>query len=240
MINVAVVEDDNAARSKIDNLIRQKAEQIKADIQILSFANAESFLKVMMEGERVDILFCGVELNGMDGIELGKLVRQNYPDIYMVYVTSHSKYAAESYILDVYQYVLKQNVEERLPEILRQIVEKVQSSCKKYRIITTIHGQEKLFLVEIIYIFKEKGGKYVQYITTKGRYRERISMKDLLEQLKCKEFIIVDRGYIINMDHVSGIKGDTIFLTDNHQVVVSRGRSVKVKEQLNLYWNSCK
>lgn len=239
MINIAVVEDDHVMRRKICNLIQQEAEKSGIDMHILAYANANSLLQVLISGETFDILFCAIEMEGMNGIELGKIVRKRYPGIYMIYVTSHTKYAVESYILEAYQYVLKQDMEQRLPEVLNQLVSKVENRAKKYRIISTVQGQEKLLYTEIIYIGKEKGGKYVQYITTRGSYRERISVKDLMHQLRSREFMFVDRGYIVNLDHVWGIKGDTIFMTENHQVTVSKGRSAEVKEQLNSYWDSC-
>lgn len=238
MIKVAVAEDNNVIRKRICDLVEQETEEMKETIHILPYTDAKSFLKVMTAGETVDILFCDIEMEGMNGIELGRIIRKNYPGIYLVYVTSHSKYAIESYIIEAHQYVLKSDMERRLPEILRALLANIQSGGKKYRIISTIEGQEKLFYVEIIYICKEKGTKYVRYITTKGTYRERINMKDLIEQLGGREFILAERGYIINMDHVTGIKGNKIFLSEDHQVTVSRGRIMEVKEKLNLYWGS--
>lgn len=241
MIKAAVVEDNNSIRKRICELIERETAQAEEVVQILPYADAKSFLEDLTKENTegmVDILFCDIELEGMNGIELGQIIRKQYPGIYLVYVTSHSKYAIESYIIEAHQYILKSDMERRLPEILRKLLEEVRNGGKKYRIVSTMEGQEKIFYVEIIYIYKEKGSKYVRYVTTRGTFRERINMKDLIGEMSGREFILAERGYMINMDHVTGIKGNRISLSEGHQIIVSRGRVMDVKEKLNLYWGS--
>ena len=55
------------------------------------------------------------------------------------------------------------------------------------------------------YVEKEKGSKYICYITEYGTYKERITLKKLSEELISDEFILVERGYIINVTHIASM-----------------------------------
>ena len=49
--------------------------------------------------------------------------------MYIVFITSYEEYAAESYRIEAYQYILKQDLEFRLPELLNSLLK----SCKKQK-----------------------------------------------------------------------------------------------------------
>ena len=46
--------------------------------------------------------------------------------MYIVFITSYEEYAAESYRIEAYQYILKQDLEFRLPGVAEQLIEKLQ------------------------------------------------------------------------------------------------------------------
>lgn len=63
--------------------------------------------------------------------------------------------------------------------------------------------------------------------------RERISLDRLLHELDDEAFLMIERGYIVNMRYVVRMHGTTIYLQNNEQVVVSRARFIEVRERMN-------
>ncbi len=72
-------------------------------------------------------------------------------------------------------------------------------------LIGTPTAKERVYYRDIIYVEKEKGSKYICYITEYGIYKERITLKKLSEELTSDEFILVERGYIINVTHIASM-----------------------------------
>ena len=79
---------------------------------------AEHFKK-WQDSKEYDIILLDIDLPGMNGIELGKKILRESKDTVLIYLTSYTEYAWESYMIEAYQYILKSNMEERLPLILR-------------------------------------------------------------------------------------------------------------------------
>lgn len=236
MVHIALIEDDKNMQAIIKNCMeREIRESEKVEINV--FGEAENFQKSLMEGKEYHIVFSDVELGSMNGIALAKVLREKWPEIYVIFVTAYSEYAVESYELDAYQYILKEHMEERLPVILRKVLNKIERERKRFRILKQEDGKEKVFYKDIIYIMKAKAAKYVRYITKNGEYRERNTLETVIRELNDDDFLKVDRSCIVNIKHIYKIKGNVIFMTDGTQIPVSRGHLTKVKREINLRWS---
>ena len=97
MIKIAIVDDEEQTREQI-------LRTLKENIQ-----------------EQHEVEITDIQMQQLDGVELGKLVRRLCPDMYIVFITSYEEYAAESYRIEAYQYILKRDMKERLPAVLQKI-----------------------------------------------------------------------------------------------------------------------
>lgn len=158
--------------------------------------------------------------------------------MYIVFITSYEEYAAESYRIEAYQYILKQDLEFRLPGVAEQLIEKLQKQKKEFCIIKDGTEQVKLLYKDILYLYKSKGAKYVNYVTTQGVVRERTSLENVLKMLNSRQFLLVERGYAVNIKQICRVSGDTIYLEKGYEVPVSKARLAEVKREINLYWRN--
>lgn len=160
---------------------------------------------------------------GMNGLELGAAAHERFPHIYLIFLTSFTHYAVDSYIVDAYQYILKQQMGERIPPVMRKIILEIQRERKKFRIIEAVNDTQKIFYQDIIYIKKVKGSKYVEYMTLHGNYRERIPIDQLMKELNSMEFIFVERSFIVNIEHIIRLKGNIVYMENGDEITISRG-----------------
>ena len=158
--------------------------------------------------------------------------------MYIVFITSYEEYAAESYRIEAYQYILKQDLEFRLPGVAEQLIEKLQKQKNEFCIIRDGTEQVKLLYKDILYLYKSKGTKYVNYVTTQGVVRERTSLENALKMLNSRQFLLVERGYAVNIKQICRVSGDTIYLEKGYEVPVSKARLAEVKREINLYWRN--
>ena len=129
MIKIAIVDDEErileAVKTCIEN-IPEMAGKAETD----TFQGAELFLKQVKQGNSYDVVFSDIQMKGMDGIEFGTILRERYPRIYLIFLTSYSSYAADSYLIDAYQYILKVQMEERIPAVLLRLTKRLRESEK--------------------------------------------------------------------------------------------------------------
>lgn len=103
MIKIATIEDEENIRQEIVRYIKKGIGSIEG-VEVDVYESAERYLLV---GGRYDLVISDIELPGISGLELGKRIKENNPDVYLVFLTSHSEFASESYIIEAYQYILK-------------------------------------------------------------------------------------------------------------------------------------
>lgn len=236
MIRIAVIDDEKNILDAVGDCIKASID-LPDLVELDTFSGAESFLGEIEKGIKYDILLTDIELAGMNGVELGKQVLKRQPGIYLIFLTSHSEFAIDSYVMEAYQYILKQDMKSRLPPILNRLIGKIQAEHNSYIYIGTTNSKQKIYYNEIISISKhKKGGKYVLLVTTKGEFQERTTLNELVQRLKSKEFVMIARDYIVNMKHIDRVTRNTIYLDNTTHVTISRGKLSKVKEQINTYW----
>lgn len=234
MINIALVDDEPAILDNIRKYIECELTS-KDETEIFVYMRAKDFLREFEQGNEFDILISDINMPEINGIELGRRIREKGGRMYLVFLTAYLEYAAESYTLEAYQYILKKDMEKRLPPILSQLMNRVKREKKQFRMIGTPTNKIQVYYRDIIYIEKEKGEKYICYITVGGTHKERISLKKLNEELISDEFCLVERGYIINVTHIAGIKYNVIEMDNGTEIVVNKTNLKKVKEQISLY-----
>lgn len=241
MIRIAIVDDEKDMLDMICQILGQSINEDK-EVKICRYTSGEAFLSEMDKGQTFDILFTDIQMSEISGIEVGKKIYSTWPHIYIIFITSYTEYAAESYAIEAYQYILKQDLEYRLPVVATRLIAKIKQDNKQYRIMKTDSGKEKIYYKDIIYIYKLKSSKYVHFITLSGEhrerreYRERTTLQQVYEELGSEPFLMVERAFIVNARHISKLCGDTIYLEGDEQVKISRAKLPEIKRQINRYW----
>lgn len=235
MIKIAIVDDDSNMLSIVENRIRQIPE-CGEDVSISLFENAESALEHLEKNDIFDIVISDIEMEGIQGLEFGEVVRKKHPEIFLIFLTAFPHYAVKSYAINAHQYVLKEEMEDRLSEVVVDMVRQLRAKQKKYRNVIKGNEIKKLDYDDILYIRKVKGAKYIQYATANGEYQERISLEQILEELGGREFMMIERGFIVNIAHIDSVKGRSILLDNGEMLSISRGRYGEVRERLHMFW----
>lgn len=234
MIYIAVIDDERIVREQVVEKVKAQLGGFKAELS--SYGDAASFFDAMGSKKQFHIVISDIGMQGMNGIELGKHLKDLYPEVYLIYLTASADYAVESYMLDAYQYVLKCEMDTRFPEILQTVLKEVDGKIKNYIVVGNAIEQQKVCYEDIIYIHKVKGTKYVAYVTEKERIRDRKTLEQAMQDAKHHLFVMVERGHAVNLRHVTKIRESTLTLSNEEELEVSRTRIQSVREAINDYW----
>jgi len=87
--------------------------------------NASDTLKLVKEREP-DLVLLDTKLHDMEGIELVEKLRNEKPNLYIVFITAQKKYLHEALRLYAYGYITKPIKKERVKDTIRCIQQAMQ------------------------------------------------------------------------------------------------------------------
>lgn len=131
MIRIGVIEDEARMREEVCRYVEKTAGDF-AEIQCRDYESAEQFLE---ENSEYEILILDIRLPGINGIEVGRILRERGKDTKLLYLTSYAEYAAESYLVEASQYILKESMDRRLSDILQRMISEEIEQKKDYHIV---------------------------------------------------------------------------------------------------------
>ena len=238
MIRIAIVDDSREMVNVIEQLIKKSLKKCIGELEFRKYAKPILLKYDLEEKEQYDIFILDIEMPEMNGLELAKYIRATREDAYIIFLTSHMKYAVHSYDFSIraYQYILKNKMSEMLPVVLERIIEKCREQEDQFYIIKTQVRFTRIRHRDIIHIYKD--GKNTVFATQKENYRERESMERVLDKLGSDSFILIERGNIVNIEHIETIKRNEIYMDNGRVLEISRPHIKAVKQRVNRYWRN--
>lgn len=86
---ISVVDDDDALRSSLEDLIRS------IGFRVQGFISAEAFLR-SNQVQKTDCLILDVRMPGMTGIGLQRQLRSESPDLPIIFITAHEDHNVQA------------------------------------------------------------------------------------------------------------------------------------------------
>lgn len=202
------------------------------------FLNSEDAL-AFLEENKVDLLFLDIEMPGATGFEL--LDRLTYfPRI--ILTTSKTEYAFDAFQYNVTDYLKKPFTYKRFLEAIQKIqkIQKPETTTETPATVPAepgflfIKAEDKLVkLVKDDIFFIESMRDYVKFVTASKNYITYSTLKNLEEKLHGDEFLKVHRSYIVNINKIDDIRGNTIYLQGN-QIPIGKGHKEELVKRLNI------
>jgi DNA-binding LytR/AlgR family response regulator len=236
MLHVAVCEDDHALLVIIKDKVQKYLKENNIMAMLETYDRSDLFKYDLQEGKYFDIVFSDIEMPDTDGMKLAEQIRSCLPDAIIIFVTAYLKYAVDAYELDIFRYIPKSSMDEKLPKALDDALKRMQHQSHKSYLIQTATKIEKILLKQIIYI--QKDGKNAMIICTDGGVKKvRKSLSDVYKELHSEDFVFVERGSIVNLAQIKGIRKDEILLSNGVCLHASHTRMEEVKDRMAVYWS---
>lgn len=246
MLQIAICDDETLLLEEIREITEDCLQRQRTFSILSTYTNGKELFYDIQDGKRFDLLLLDIEMPGLSGMELAEQIHKLLPDALMIFVTAHYKYAVDAYELHIFRYIPKNQLKERLPHALKDAVSLLEIQNTDSYIISNQNRLERIPYKEILYI--EKDGKNVLFHTTaSGKPKEtfvnqsrrvRKTLTEVFDELHSEEFHFIERGYIVNLRHVTGISHTDCILTDQTKLPVSQSRLPEFKKRLNKYWQN--
>lgn len=242
MFQIAVCDDEPLLLEEIKKETENCLREQKIFSIISVFTKGENLLYEIEDGASFDLLLLDIELPGLSGMDLARNIRRLLPHSLILFITAHYKYAIDAYELDIFRYIPKNQLRERLPHALVDAVSVLEIQNTESYLISNQNRMERIPLKDVLYIMRD--GKNAvfhlrnQQETSLCEYRIRKTLAEIYGELDREYFLFVDRGCIVNLHHISGIAGAECELIDGTRLPVAQSRMTELKKKLNEFWRN--
>lgn len=227
-MKIAICDDD---RNELFRIL-----SILADYQLernteFSYKPFESSVELSAEAshERYDIYLLDIVMPGLDGMELAREIRNYDKAADIIFLTSSSEFAVESYQVKASNYLMKplqkDRVFEALDDIMRTRIED-RDSCIVLRSNIGVH---KVRLSEIVYV-EALNRKVIYYLKNNSQItcaEKFAAVCNLL--LQHQEFLLVHRSFVVNMNYIRSIDATDMCLANDSCIPLAQRRVPEIK-----------
>ena len=179
-------------------------------------------------------MFLDIDMEGMNGIDLGAKIKEIYESAVLVYITGYKKYAFEAFQLKAFHYLLKPVTKERFCQVLCEAlahIQKADAGKDQMTFSVQVGGKLLSFYCSDICYF-EKIGHQIKIHTSSRDIYYYGNLSDVLDELDGEAFMQCHQGYIANVDKVMAFQNKTLFLDGDEKLPVSRTFAEQVREVL--------
>lgn len=227
-----IIDDEPLAINVIENHL----SKIKGIEVVGTFTNAVESLEYLRE-RKVDLLFLDINMPILDGFSFLKSLEE--PPVVII-TTAHAEFAAQSYELEVLDYLIKPIPFPRFLQAVNKALSRLKDKDRENRpsereyIFVKIDSKKmkKVYLDEIQVVESLKD--YIKIITLSNRYIVHQTLTSFTKNLPESKFLRIHRSYTIAIDKIEAIEGNTLEIA-GIRYVIGRSYANEVKEKiLNL------
>lgn len=217
-LNIAIVDDLIEDIEFTRNILKTWAEEKGVEYISEEFSSAESFLFRFSEKKDYDILLLDIEMGGMDGVNMAKLIRKENESAEIIFITGYSDYISEGYEVNALHYLMKPVNEKKLKEVLSKAKERLKKNEKRLQ----IEVNDEMLLIPLYEIkFIEVMKNYVT-IHAKNDYTVRKTLSEIESELDDR-FYRIGRSFIVNLKEIERVTKAEVKLTCGTSLPLPRG-----------------
>lgn len=220
--------DDNIMDIEVIKHLLLSNNFIVSNGQISTFTSSTEFYH-SLKTNTYDAVFLDIDMPELNGIEIGKLIKDKCPRTLIVFVTNYSEYAIEAFDCDAFHYILKPIDLEKANRIVDSLIHKYLKN-NKYHLIKIKTETKKISIKDIYYI--EYCRRHVIYHLKDKDYETVGKFHEIYDELKDYGFYQIHQGYIVNMSKIIEFDKYSIVLEDEKKVMMSTRKRTEV---INAY-----
>jgi DNA-binding LytR/AlgR family response regulator len=178
-------------------------------------------LSNMIQQQPVDLLFLDIQMPHITGVEFLRALR-NPPKV--IFTTAFEHYAIQGFELDVMDYLLKPISYDRFLKAAWKArdyfaLREQPVNTVPYLFVKSNGRLEKIIFSDILFI--EGMENYIAIYLENKKIITHCTIKSLLEKLPAKQFIQSHKSYVVAIDKINSIEGNTLHV-QSYQVPVSK------------------
>ncbi|MDR0948757.1 MAG: LytTR family DNA-binding domain-containing protein [Lachnospiraceae bacterium] len=193
-----------------------------ASFSILKFNDPRKALDYIEDGNKIDIAILDVIMPGMNGMELAAGMRTLGFDGYLLFLTSSNDFAAQSYSVKAFSYILKPAKKEAVNELLALIEKTRQANDRNGFPLTRRSGVRFVLYTELMYI--EAMNHQLHFHLIDGdTNRISATLREFSEMLLAlPQMCRPQKSFLINLDYARSFENSAMIMRDGTRISVPK------------------
>lgn len=231
MLRIAICDDDKYICKQLNIMLIELGESLSRKFEIEVFISGESLLKYLSKEDYFNIIFLDIELENLNGVEIGRIIREKLNDeiTEIIYISGNDSYAMSLFDIRPFHFLIKPLQKKKIEKVLRKVIKLVNKGNQffEYKIG---HTRYKVPIKDILYF--ESEGKKVNMTLQNQKHEFYSKLVDIKRQLENQDFIHIHKSYLVNNFYVVEYQYDSVKMSDKTILPISQQHRKFVRNQL--------
>lgn len=219
MLNIAVCDDEDTALEELSGRISGYLRKNSVSGSVSRFRSGDALLKGF---EDFDAVFLDIKMDGFDGLETARLMRESSYGGFLIFVTVLGECVFDSFEAMPYDYLVKPVSDARLERTLGRLLRAVAGRARD-ELMISLGGEKRIVPLDGI-TYCEILDKTICLHLSDG---DTVSFRGSLEKLEKDldgRFFKCHRSYLVNLEMTEGFGNGFVRLRGGTAVPLSKLR----------------
>lgn len=233
MLRIAICDDEKIICQQFEDMLADISKNIDEKLDVEVFYSGEELCKFLLRGNRYDLIFLDIELFEINGVEVGKKIREEMDDesTQIVYVSSKESYAMDLFEVRPLNFLVKPINKDKIESVIIKAI-KLMEKTKYFYEYKNGNVNFSVPVGDILYF--ESDGRKVNIVLMDEMKSFYGKLSEVEEQLNIQDFIMIHKSYLINFNHVIEYTYDYVKMSNKELLTISQNNRKAVREQLLL------
>mgnify|MGYP005782109245 FL=1 len=223
---IAICDDEQEFINDIRKHLKQYSSEHGLTFEIYEFCSGADILSSKIV---FDIAFLDIEMKDINGIEVGRKLQNENPDLVLIYVTAYNQYLDEALDLGITRFFDKPIDSQRFYEGMDRAVSKVDNTEIKFYLKDDNKGVVTVRCKDIIFV--EIQGRKTEIHTKEHDYLSKDGIKVWKARLNKSYFEIPHNSYIINTNFITYFCKEYIILDNKYTIPIAYSKRPEFKRK---------
>lgn len=215
VMNIAICDDEQVF---LRQLHRKIADLKIPDCQIHEFSSGKELLSSFIKG-MYEVIILDVEMPELNGLQTAEKIRQTDKSVIISFLTNYAEFAVQGYEVNAFRYILKNQPDYLYTQQLSSIFDECEQRFRTF----TFNNKNLSFkfrLTDILYF--EGHRRKVSLFTVNGELEYGGDFSTVCGELLKYNFAIINRGILVNLDHIQNITKYDIILSNGRKIPIGK------------------
>ena len=227
MIYVAICDDELKQVNIIKQYLLDYQIDTQCELKIYHFMCGKDLCESSIT---YDLIFLGIEMDGMDGLETAKIFRQKQKRTQIIFISDHSKYAINAFEVHPFHFIMRPVTDGVIFKVMDEFMEYFNYDISQNNILEFNGIKGPLLLDQTnIYIFEYIGNRRVAVFTQNEKYVIRGGIAEITQLVDSELFISPHRGFLVNMQYIKSLNNCVICMKNAMEVPIAQRKLREVQ-----------
>ncbi len=226
-LNIAICDDDEILSDTIENYSLKYGEEFGFDIKVTKFNNGECLVDCIKTGAKFELIFLDIELGTTTGVEVGKMIREDFQNHYskIVFISAADGYEMSLFKIQPMDFLRKPIKSEDIYSCIELTIKILNITGNLYEFVM---DKKTIFINMSDILYFENSLRKIKLVTSEKEYIFYGKISTVLNDLP-NTFLVPHNSFIVNYDNINIIGDEFITMKNGKEIPISRSHKKDVQ-----------